>query len=209
MFRQATSRECLAEFTCASCAASYLNSDRQYRPVDSINLDLLRCPPWLFDVDCVRPTLPFADGPLEGVLVDPSGVSVNSEGTFELSLCTTCARCLGRNKVPPLSMANLGFLGQVPNELRDLTPVEESMIARCRAKCWVVQLREENQDLSLPDTQRGMKGHIIVYPQQPDKLLSVLPPSIDDVMTPICMSFVGSTPPSKQWLQEKAKPLVV
>lgn len=34
-----------------------------------------------------------------------------------------------------------------------------SMIARCRAKCWVVQLKEEKQSVVTPDSQRGMKGH--------------------------------------------------
>ncbi|KAF8204727.1 hypothetical protein BJ912DRAFT_919331 [Pholiota molesta] len=41
-------------------------------------------------------------------------------------------------------MANLTYLGPVPKELSDLTVVEEAMIARCRSKCWVIQLKEED-----------------------------------------------------------------
>ncbi|EIM85237.1 uncharacterized protein STEHIDRAFT_59941, partial [Stereum hirsutum FP-91666 SS1] len=83
------------------------------------------------------------------------------------------------------------------------------MIARCRAKCWIVQLKEENSDIQLPTAQRGIKGHIIVYPQRPENIASVLPPSIEDIITPICVIFVGSKPPTDEWLREKAKPLSV
>lgn len=41
------------------------------------------------------------------------------------------------------------YLGPIPSELKDLTPIEEleAMIACCRAKCWIVQLKEENQSV--------------------------------------------------------------
>jgi len=83
------------------------------------------------------------------------------------------------------------------------------MIAKCRAKAWIVQLKEDNQTLSLPNAQRAIKGHIIIHPQQPDKIATMLPPSVNDIVTPICVVFVGSSPPSDQWLKEKAKPLAV
>ncbi|KAJ6522570.1 hypothetical protein B0H19DRAFT_872834, partial [Mycena capillaripes] len=82
------------------------------------------------------------------------------------------------------------------------------MIARCRAKCWIIQLKEEG-DYSTPITQRGVRGHIIVYPQRPSDIAKVLPPSIDEIVTPICVIFVGSNPPTQEWLQKKAKPLTV
>ncbi|KAJ7667189.1 hypothetical protein B0H17DRAFT_834371, partial [Mycena rosella] len=81
------------------------------------------------------------------------------------------------------------------------------MIARCRAKCWIIQLEED--DHSTPITQRGVRGHVIVYPQRPSDIAKVLPPSIEEVVTPICVIFVGSNPPTKEWLQKKAKPLTV
>ncbi|KAJ7065127.1 hypothetical protein B0H15DRAFT_926039 [Mycena belliarum] len=82
------------------------------------------------------------------------------------------------------------------------------MIARCRAKCWIIQLKEED-DYSTPITQRGVRGHVIVYPQKPSAIAKVLPPSISDIITPICVIFVGSTSPTTEWLQKKAKPLTV
>ncbi|KAJ7042845.1 hypothetical protein C8F04DRAFT_876123, partial [Mycena alexandri] len=83
------------------------------------------------------------------------------------------------------------------------------MIALCRAKCWIIQLREENVDDSVPFAQRGVRGHIIVYPQRPAAVAQTLPPSLEDVTTPICVVFVGSKPPTAEWLKDKAKPLIV
>ncbi|KAJ7757224.1 hypothetical protein DFH07DRAFT_722769, partial [Mycena maculata] len=83
------------------------------------------------------------------------------------------------------------------------------MIARCRSKCWVIQLKEENQDRVVASTQRGMKGHIMIYPQKPSKTASILPPSVEEITAPICVLFVGSSPPTPEWLREHAKPLAV
>ncbi|KAG2110212.1 uncharacterized protein F5147DRAFT_574833 [Suillus discolor] len=82
------------------------------------------------------------------------------------------------------------------------------MIARCRAKCWIIQLKEENQDLQLSTNQCGIKGHIIVYPQHPEGIANILPLSVDDIIMLICIIFVGSCPPTRAWLEEKAKPLI-
>ncbi|KAG1748992.1 uncharacterized protein EDB91DRAFT_1047338 [Suillus paluster] len=82
------------------------------------------------------------------------------------------------------------------------------MIACSCAKCWIVQLKEENQDLQLPTSQHGIKGHIIIYPQRPEGITNVLPPTVADIITPICVIFVGSCPPTRAWLEEKAKPLI-
>ncbi|KAJ6516521.1 hypothetical protein DFH09DRAFT_1247240 [Mycena vulgaris] len=81
------------------------------------------------------------------------------------------------------------------------------MVALCRAKCWIIQLRDE--DPHIPTTQRGVRGHIIVYPQQPSAVATTLPPSIEDIITPVCVIFVGSKPPTADWLKNKATPLIV
>ncbi|KAJ6527808.1 hypothetical protein B0H19DRAFT_878706, partial [Mycena capillaripes] len=81
------------------------------------------------------------------------------------------------------------------------------MIALCRAKCWIIQLRDEDSgsESNIPSTQHGVKGHLsIVYPQKPSAIAKSLPPSISDTTTPICVIFVGSQPP-----MEEVKPLIV
>ncbi|KAJ8580896.1 hypothetical protein M405DRAFT_690366, partial [Rhizopogon salebrosus TDB-379] len=81
------------------------------------------------------------------------------------------------------------------------------MIALCRAKCCIVQLREEGRNI--PNAQRGLMGNIMVFPQQASKVAEVLPPTLEDIITPICVLFVGSKPPSPDWLKRYAKPLIV
>lgn len=54
-----------------------------------------------------------------------------------------------------------------------------------------------------------MKGHIIIYPQNPSSVAQVLPPSIEEITSPLCVLFVGASEPSEEWLREKAKPLAV
>ncbi|KAJ7120682.1 hypothetical protein C8R43DRAFT_866361, partial [Mycena crocata] len=89
------------------------------------------------------------------------------------------------------------------------------MIALCRAKCWIVQLRDDGKKATeaagpnIPILQRGICGHIIVYPQRPSVIAKTLPPSLEDITTPICVIFVGSHPPTSEWLKTKALPLIV
>ena len=214
MFRAQTSKESLSTFTCASCAESTLCTNCQPVLASGVDLNLLK-----FDQDpCLNSgprlnlnilPLPYKHGPLQDVLLEPAGVTVDENGKLQLLLCGQCHSALKREKIPPLSLANGTFLGPIPDELKDLTIIEEAMIARCRAKCWIVQLKEENPTIVAPDSQRGFKGHIIIYPQRPSEIAKMLPPNLTEIITPICVLFVGSTPPSAEWLCEKAKPLCV
>ena len=108
-----------------------------------------------------------------------------------------------------MSLANHLLLGDVPPELQNLSVVEESVISRCRAKTCIIQLKETDTDVILPNTQRGVRGHIVVYPQKPESLLNILPPCMEDACTPICVVFIGSQQPTQAWLRHYAKPLIV
>lgn len=155
------------------------------------------------------PPMPIQSGLLCSYLIEPKGVLSTDDyrKVAQVQLCKTCDVSLKRHLLPRLAIANKLHLGPVPPELRDLTVVEEAMVSRCRAKAWIVQLKET--DLALPNTQRGLKGNIIIYPQHPEGLMSILPPNIEDAMTPICVIFVGSSSPTKEWLEQHAKPLTV
>ena len=209
MFLDETSSEALAMFTCGSCAASYLKKEQQSICFQDIELTLLH------RSDSIPSTvpMPILDSKLRRenpkLLLDPAGVVTDNNDSPYLLLCKECHRFLKKGKRPPLSLANRNYLGPVPNELQDLTIVEEAIIAKSRAKSWIVQLTEEKETINLPNAQRGLKGHVIIYPQRPSEIARVLPPSLDDVLTPICVLFVGSTPPTAEWLRNKAKPLCV
>ena len=210
-FRSLTSSNALKSFTCGSCAESVCDTKRSEIPLMDINLELLRRrPAWTTpDVGCIAPPMPFSDGPLEGVLVDPAGVFCDDDRGVCLALCPPCKSALSRDKLPRFSLANLNIIGPVPTELKDLTLVEEIIVARCRAKLCVVKFQDHRDDVELPTVQRGIKGHVIVFPQHPEAVSNIMPAPLSDIVTPICIIFCGSTKPTLQWLKEKARPLVV
>ncbi|KAF9042369.1 hypothetical protein BJ165DRAFT_1321770, partial [Panaeolus papilionaceus] len=83
------------------------------------------------------------------------------------------------------------------------------MIARCRAKMTIIQMTENNVGGSNLLSQRGLKGNIIVFPQDVSCIAHTLPPSLSELAAPVCIIFVGSCKPSDKWLLEKAKPLTI
>ena len=208
-FRAATSFAELASFTCLCCARATPLTQRVRKLHNEINLDLLEGPPrhWN-DSSFAAPPTPFAEGPLRNKILDADGVTFEGNGVV-LDMCKTCSRGLHRRTLPKHALANRLYVGAVPEELADLTMVEESMIAQARSKSWIVKLQEHDTDVAAPTAQRGLKGHTIIYPQEPDKLASLLPPSIEETLTFICVVFVGKSKMTNTWLREKAKPLVV
>jgi len=154
---------------------------------------------------------------LKDILVDPKGV-IDEEGDPEsFVLCEPCLGSLLAGRMPALAIANRLFLGDVPAELKDLTLVEESMIGLCRARAIIVRLKggllgtfqDEHSTSSAANLQRALRGHIIVHPQRPDVVSELLPPSIEDIVAPICVVYMGSNAPSAEWLRKKARPLLV
>lgn len=209
-FKEATASQALASFTCACCACEKLLKERQCKDHTEVNIEVLRGPNVHWNDDGIRPPpTPISTGPWANALLDVNGVKANDDGTGHLELCTTCLRSLRRGSMPKHALANRLYPGPVPDELNDLTMVEECMIARARAKSWIVKLQETESGSASPTSQRGLKGHTIIYPQQPDKLATVLPPAVGETLTFICIIFVGSSSLTKEWLRNSAKPLVV
>ena len=159
---------------------------------------------------------------LKNIVIELKGVVKTENDEDALQLCTSCYRTLSNTKcIPRTALTNGLLFGPVPSELRDLTIVEEAMIARRRCKCWVIHLHDNNfssvssTDMlthhvnACPVLQRVLKGHIIVYPSHPDNLLNILPAPISETLNRLCVIFVGSGTPTKEWLKYKAEPLLV
>ncbi|KAJ6537511.1 hypothetical protein DFH09DRAFT_1090868 [Mycena vulgaris] len=125
--------------------------------------------PWL-SPDCPEPPMPNPpNSPYSDLFLDAACVERDPEtNALALVCCPECRSALKGNRVPPRAVANYNYLGPVPPELAGLTVVEEAMIALCRAKCWIIQLRD--QDPHMSTTQHGVRGHIIGYPQRPSDI---------------------------------------
>ncbi len=208
-FRSEISREHLQTSICCSCSTSLFTQDCITAAKSDLNLSCLQHPDMRLSGNLPHLTHFLNDNLhvpslTEGLLLDRRGIKDET-----LSLCNDCRVFIRKGKTPPLSLANHLLLGDIPAELRDLTAVEESMIARCRAKACIVHLKADDDGAILPNSQRGMRGHIVIYPQKPENLLNVLPPSIENVCTPICVVFIGSQRPTEEWLRHHAKPLIV
>jgi hypothetical protein len=220
MFREETSSEALREKTCGCCAESVPVNECEVLPTASVNLELLKRPDsgakeaepgnvgvCYIDPDCVAPDFPSFDGIDSNVMLEPAGVlGANDDEQTCVQLCKRCSRSLARNKLPQFALANRMFLGNCPPELKDLTFIEESIISLCRAKLYLIQMRtdEGNDDIMPSNMQRGLRGHVIIFPQSPQTVAKKLPPEIDDIVTPVCVLFIGSKPPTREWLNKKA-----
>ncbi|KAJ6475844.1 hypothetical protein DFH09DRAFT_1109102 [Mycena vulgaris] len=107
--------------------------------------------PWL-SPDCPEPPMPNPpNSPYSDLLLDAACVEHDPEtNALALVCCPECRSALKGNRVPPRAVANYNYLGPVPPELAGLT------------------LRD--QDPHMSTTQRGVRDHIIVYPQRPSDI---------------------------------------
>lgn len=159
-------------------------------------------------MSCCPLPLPAFEGIMQDVLVTPTSLIMWEGILCAMQLCSSCRLSLKNDKMPDMAMANHLYIGDIPEELRGLSIIEEALIACCCTKSYIVQLRK-SLERSVPNMQQGMRGHIIVFPQQPEYILNLLPYSVEDVATYICGIFVGSRPPMSDWLKQHAHLLLV
>ena len=230
-FLEETSSKSLAFHTCASCSEKVVARDSILVQDTELDLNALTRPDkhsllrdgthsvseWLHS-DVSPPHIPSSSVKWPYALLDPKGVICDqTETKLLLTLCLDCHRYLSKGLTPPCALANLTYVGDQPSELKDLRPFEEAMIALSRGVCTILQLREKDngpcdassQGICPPNIQKGLRGHSIIFPQQPQTISNILPPSIEEILAPICVIFVGDKPPSKAWIMEKATPLAV
>ena len=201
LFEKAILAQGTARDTCASCSIKYAPCG--FTDVSSTDVDLS---PLGAPDDWGHDELVFESGPLSNLVIDDKGILSQSDQEARLRLCFGCARDIKAMRVPKFALANYLFCGTIPDVLSKLSPVEESMIALCHARCIMVQLKTMRGNQI---SQRAYRGHAIFHQQDTTKVETLLPPSIEDILTPICVLFIGSTRPSFKWIREHAKPLVV
>ncbi|KAF8332955.1 hypothetical protein F5887DRAFT_822739, partial [Amanita rubescens] len=84
------------------------------------------------------------------------------------------------------------------------------MVALTRQKGIILQLKESiGSRQSNIMAQRAYRGHTIYFPQDTQFVATVLPPPVEDIVNHICVLFVGSEPPTTDYLRQNARPLAV
>jgi hypothetical protein len=100
-------------------------------------------------------------------------------------------------KPPKYALVNNLYYGRVPTQLKELTCIEEAVIARCRVKCSIFKIicKFDNNT-----SQYKLCGNVITYPQNPDNLLTLLPliPSRENFQ----VIFVGTIQPTETKIKQ-------
>ena len=118
-------------------------------------------------------------------MIDRVAIQQEDSGS-NVCLCSACHSSIVLAKRPAASLANFRWVGPMPNELKDLTWIEELLIARAHVVGRVVRLQARNQA-----SYFGIKGH----PQDTALLLDVLPMTPASLPDVVCVVWTGNPPP--------------
>jgi hypothetical protein len=99
-------------------------------------------------------------------MVEKAGIMVGGK----LSLCESCHESIVAGRTPDASLSNYRWVGDQPEELRDLSWLEELLIARAHLVGRIVRLEERKAS-----SYFSLKGHTILLPQDTTRLLDLLP----------------------------------
>jgi len=104
------------------------------------------------------------------ILIDKLGITQDKR----ILLCHICHNQLSKDHQPSEALANFRWVGPIPEELQDLTWIEELLIARVHVCGSIVRLGQRNN----PSSFFGIKGHVIFLPQDTTQLIDLLPMSL-------------------------------
>lgn len=96
--------------------------------------------------------------------------------------------------MPKYALANGLWIGEVDKLLPKLTTVEQSLISKYRCRAILIKLRY----IKGGNGQYALKGNLVSFPQDPitaNKLITMIPPSLDSLSESIAIHFVGATHP--------------
>jgi hypothetical protein len=122
------------------------------------------------------------------IMIDPQAVIDQSI----ISVCNKCYSCLSDESLPSEALANFRWIGPVPKQLKDLTWVEEALVARSHLFGRVFRLEARKHG---EPTYSSLKGHIVLVPQNTMRLLDILPMSPDSLADIAHVVWVGKSKP--------------
>jgi hypothetical protein len=104
------------------------------------------------------------------IMLQNDAVKTLEDGGTAITLCLSCKTELDRGVLPKEALANRRWVGKVPKELQGLTWLEERLVARAHASGGILRLQRGSRDAYM-----GIKGHMVVCPQDTRELLDILP----------------------------------
>lgn len=136
----------------------------------------------------------------ENTILYKTGIHLENGLMTDNTVCNICSKCsssLNRKKpvTPDFSPANDCFIGDVPEELQNLTIPEEHLISLYRHNKCIIKIQARTYNAST--RQSKISGNVIVFQQNIGSIAKTLPFAQDSLCDSIKEVFVGANPPSK------------
>ncbi|KAL6355107.1 hypothetical protein LRP88_11524 [Fusarium phalaenopsidis] len=117
----------------------------------------------------------------------------------EAMVCHECYAAVKKGKLPKTYAVNNMYIGcehRYPEELDDLSPVEERLIALQASFGYITKFTVDNKTPSGLSYRKHVKGHIVVFPNKVEDLVAtVLPHPLLVTIENIHVSWSGSSKP--------------
>ena len=103
-------------------------------------------------------------------------------------VCPICVESLDNNKIPILALANGIWIGEIPDELQNLTYAEQLLIARVRHNRCIVKVSSG---------MSKMRANAISFSNPMPKIYNVLPPPVEEMDEVLAFIYTGPCKPTK------------
>lgn len=113
-------------------------------------------------------------------------------------VCSICLESLDKKKMPTLALANGLWIGEIPDELQDLTYAEQLLIARVHHNRCIVKVSSG---------MSKMRANAISFSNPMPKIYNVLPPPVEEMDEVLAFIYTGPCKPTKA--DFKRTPLLV
>jgi hypothetical protein len=125
----------------------------------------------------------FKHTALDNLMLCARGVHTSPDAIVKVDVCKECAACVHPEspkvspKLPKYALANKLYLGDLPEEFKDLTWVEEQVCALHRSTVFVYRLYHSDN----PQDPYMAKGNSCAHPQNTVSTAKILPRTPADV----------------------------
>ncbi|KAE8248570.1 hypothetical protein A4X13_0g5554, partial [Tilletia indica] len=200
--------------TCAVCGRRSFNHDLLFTVKD---ITCRRIPACNLDLDILAVTDPhllarpmhhfqYGDPTLDGLALHAEGVHVK-EAAADLDICSECHNALTATpqKLPALALANDNIRGYLPEDLQDITWLEERLCAKYLASAYIVRLYDLTAPGAEEERQRVMKGHACSFPLNTVSTATKLPWAVDGNAALLSCIVIGPRKPRTKDLRNVFK----
>ena len=187
--------------TCACCCRTQhkfpivnLTLDKIDEFYEYLNFHLLQC-----TTNHLLSFFVHLPGRLQGLMLDLHGLTIvnNDKSKSVLHICQECKSQLQKKKLPRFALANHLFRGELPDEFKDLTWVEEMTCSIYRCTAHISRLYQSSD----PAQPRVFHGNTCAHDMNIISTASVLPRTPNNVNDMLSVVFIGSGKYKKECLK--------